>query len=106
MAHAFNPSPCEKEAGGSEFEFSLIYRVSSSTANTSLRNAVSKNKQANEQQKQILLRTFRRFNKIKYNKNNIKINQKLTPPSLTRQVEEGTKRYIIRDPLMHTQESH
>jgi hypothetical protein len=41
--HAFNPSTWEAEAGGSEFEASLVYRVSSRTARTTQRNPVSKN---------------------------------------------------------------
>jgi hypothetical protein len=44
--HAFNPSTWEAEAGGflgiSEFEASLVYRVSSRTARATQRNPVSK----------------------------------------------------------------
>jgi hypothetical protein len=52
-AHACNPSTWEAEAGGflsSEFEASLVYRVSSRTARAIQRNPVSKNK--NKKQKQ------------------------------------------------------
>jgi hypothetical protein len=42
VAHAFNPSTWEAEAGGSsEFEASLVYRVSSRTARATQRNPVS-----------------------------------------------------------------
>jgi hypothetical protein len=45
VAHAFNPSTWEAEAGGfSEFEASLVYRVSSRTARATQRNPVSKKK--------------------------------------------------------------
>ena len=41
--HAFNPSTWEAEAGGfSEFEASLVYKVSSRTARVIQRNPVSK----------------------------------------------------------------
>jgi hypothetical protein len=55
VAHAFNPSTREAEAGGFlEFEASLVYRVSSRTARATQRNPVSKNqknknKQTNKQ---------------------------------------------------------
>jgi hypothetical protein len=43
VAHAFNPSTQEAEAGGfSEFEASLVYKVSSRTAKATQRNPVSK----------------------------------------------------------------
>jgi hypothetical protein len=43
VAHAFNPSTWEAEAGGFlEFEASLVYRVSSRTAKATQRNPVSK----------------------------------------------------------------
>jgi hypothetical protein len=42
VAHGFNPSTWEAEAGGSEFEASLVYRVSSRTARVIQRNPVSK----------------------------------------------------------------
>jgi hypothetical protein len=47
VAHTFNPSTWEAEAGGfviSEFEASLVYRVSSRTARATQRNLVSKKK--------------------------------------------------------------
>jgi hypothetical protein len=46
VAHTFNPSTWEAEAGGriSEFEASLVYKVSSRTAKVIQRNLVSKNK--------------------------------------------------------------
>jgi hypothetical protein len=45
VAHAFNPSTWEAEAGGShEFEASLVYKVSSRTARATQRNPVSKKK--------------------------------------------------------------
>jgi hypothetical protein len=42
VAHAFNPSTREAEAGRgiSEFEASLVYKVSSRTARTTQRNPV------------------------------------------------------------------
>jgi hypothetical protein len=47
VAHAFNPSTWEAEAilslRISEFEASLVYRVSSRTARATQRNPVSKN---------------------------------------------------------------
>jgi hypothetical protein len=52
VAHAFNPSTWEAEAGRfSEFKASLVYRVSSRTARATQRNPVSKNKtkQTNKQ---------------------------------------------------------
>jgi hypothetical protein len=50
VAHAFDPSTQEAEAGGSlEFEASLFYRVSSRTARATQRNSVSKtNKRTNK----------------------------------------------------------
>jgi hypothetical protein len=46
VAHAFNPSTWEAETGRiSEFEASLVYKVSSRTARATQRNPVSKNKQ-------------------------------------------------------------
>ena len=48
VAHAFNPSIWEAEAGGiSEFEASLVYKVSSRTARAIQRNPASKNKTKN-----------------------------------------------------------
>jgi hypothetical protein len=49
VAHAFNPSTREAEAGGFEFEASLVCRVSSRTARTIQRNPVSKNKTKQEE---------------------------------------------------------
>jgi hypothetical protein len=46
VAHAFNPSTWEAEAGG--FEASLVYRVSSRIARAIQRNPVSEN-QINKQ---------------------------------------------------------
>jgi hypothetical protein len=43
VAHAFNPSTREAEAG--EFEATLVYRVSSRTARAIQRNPVSTNKE-------------------------------------------------------------
>jgi hypothetical protein len=42
VAHTFNPSTWEAEAGGFEFEASLVYKVSSRTARVTQRNPVSK----------------------------------------------------------------
>jgi len=45
MAHAFNPSTWEAEAGSLyDFEVSLVYRKSSWTVRAAQRNTVSKNK--------------------------------------------------------------
>jgi hypothetical protein len=46
VAHVFNPSTWEAEAGRwiSEFEASLVYRVSSRTARAIQRNPISKDK--------------------------------------------------------------
>jgi hypothetical protein len=50
VAHAFNPSTWEAEAGWIfEFEAILVYRVSSRTARDAQRNPVLKNKQTNKQ---------------------------------------------------------
>jgi hypothetical protein len=44
VAHAYNPSTWEAEAGEFlEFKASLVYRVSSRTARATQRNPVSKN---------------------------------------------------------------
>ena len=40
MAHAFNPSTLEAEAGGSEFKANLVYRSSSRTVRATQRNAI------------------------------------------------------------------
>jgi hypothetical protein len=42
MAHAFNPSTLEAEAGRSEFEASLVYRMSFRIARATQRNPVLK----------------------------------------------------------------
>jgi hypothetical protein len=44
VVHTFNPRTWEAEAGGwiSDFEASLVYRVSSRTDKATLRNSVSK----------------------------------------------------------------
>jgi hypothetical protein len=50
VAHAFNPSTQEAEAGRiSEFKTSLVYKVSSRTAWATKRNPVSKNQKQNKQ---------------------------------------------------------
>jgi hypothetical protein len=55
VAHAFNPSTWEAEAGGFlEFEASLVYKVSSRTATAIQRNSVSENKQTNKQTKRFI----------------------------------------------------
>ena len=51
MAHAFNPSIWEAEAGGFLSKASLVYRVSSRTARVTQRNPVS-NKQTKNKTKQ------------------------------------------------------
>jgi hypothetical protein len=55
VAHAFNPSTWEAEAGGFlEFEASLVYRVSSRTARATQRNPVLKNKKQKTNTKKFL----------------------------------------------------
>jgi hypothetical protein len=51
--YTFNPSTWEAEAGRqiSEFEASLVYKVSSRTASATQRNPVSKNKNKTKQNK-------------------------------------------------------
>jgi hypothetical protein len=51
VAHAFNPSTWEAEAGRSEFEDSLVYRVSSRTARAIQRNPVLKKTKKQKQNK-------------------------------------------------------
>jgi hypothetical protein len=54
VAHTFNPSTWEAEAGGiSEFEASLVYRVSFRIAGATQRNPISKktNKLTNKNNK-------------------------------------------------------
>ena len=43
VVHTFNPSTQEAEAGGYEFEISLVYRVNFRTPRTTQRNPVSNN---------------------------------------------------------------
>jgi hypothetical protein len=53
VAHAFNPSTREAEAGGfSEFEASLVYKVSSRTARAIQRHPVSKKNQKKKKKKE------------------------------------------------------
>jgi hypothetical protein len=56
VVHAFNPSPCRGRQI-SEFEASLVYKVSSRIARTTQRNPVSKNKnkQINKQKTDVSL---------------------------------------------------
>jgi hypothetical protein len=66
VAHAFNPSTREAEAGGFlKFEASLVYRVSSRTARAMQRNPVSK--KTNKQQKK---KNPKQQQKIHYKKKN------------------------------------
>jgi hypothetical protein len=51
VVHAFNPSTWEAEAGGF-LSSSLVYRVSSRTAETIQRNPVSKNKERKKGRKE------------------------------------------------------
>ena len=53
VAHAFNPSTWEAERGRriSEFEASLVYKVSSRTARAIQRNPVSKNQKKKKTKK-------------------------------------------------------
>jgi hypothetical protein len=49
VAHTFNPSTREAEAGGSlEFKASLVYKVSSRTARATQRNPVSNKTKQNK----------------------------------------------------------
>jgi hypothetical protein len=60
VAHAFNPSIWEAEAGGfriSEFEASLVYKVSSRTARAIQRNPVSKQNKTKQTNKQTSIRS-------------------------------------------------
>jgi hypothetical protein len=52
VVHTFNPSTWEAEAGGFEFEASLVYRVSSRTAKATQRNPVSKNQKKKKKKKE------------------------------------------------------
>jgi hypothetical protein len=49
VAHDFNPSPWEAALLVSEFETSLVYRVSSRTVRATKRNPVSKQQQKEQQ---------------------------------------------------------
>jgi hypothetical protein len=51
MAHGFNPNTWEAETGGSEFEASLVYRVSSRAARATQRNPVSEKKKKKKNKK-------------------------------------------------------
>ena len=53
VAHAFNPSSREAKEGGffSEFEVSLVYKVSSRSARAVQRNPVLKNQPTNQPKK-------------------------------------------------------
>ena len=52
VVHTFNPSTREAEAGDlCEFEASLVYRASSTTARATQRNPVSKKKNKTKQKK-------------------------------------------------------
>ena len=51
VAHAFNPSSQETEAGGSLFKASLVYRVSSRTAKATQINPVLKNQKQEKKRK-------------------------------------------------------
>jgi hypothetical protein len=58
VAHAFNPSTWEAEAGGSlEFEACLVYRMSSRTARATQKNPVLKN-QKKKKERKILIFTL------------------------------------------------
>ena len=58
VVHVFNPSTREAEAGRfSEFEASLVYRVSSRTARTTQRNPVSNKTKQNISDRQIDMQT-------------------------------------------------
>jgi hypothetical protein len=51
VAHAFNSSTWEAEAGGFEFSASLVYRVSSRTARATRRNPASKKQKKKKKKK-------------------------------------------------------
>jgi hypothetical protein len=57
VAHAFNHSTWEAEAGGFlSFQASLVYRVSSRRARATQRNPVSKNKKTKQNKKKIVMK--------------------------------------------------
>jgi hypothetical protein len=67
VVHAFNPSTWVAETGGfSDFDISLVYRVSSRTARATQRNPVSKNKQTKNKQTKKHLKNQK--TKTKYDK--------------------------------------
>jgi hypothetical protein len=51
VAHTFNPSTWEADRRISEFEASLVYKVSSRTARAIQRNPVSKNQKKKEKKR-------------------------------------------------------
>jgi hypothetical protein len=64
VAHAFNPSTWEAEAGGFlTFKASLVYRVSSRTARATQRNLVSEKQNKTKQNKKLSI-FFKRKKKI------------------------------------------
>jgi hypothetical protein len=86
VVHAFNPSTREAEAGGiSEFEASLVYRVSSRTARATQRNPVSKKR------KEMKRKEKKRKGKRKRKRKRSLPNIKSTPliPVLRRQKQEN-----------------
>jgi hypothetical protein len=79
VVHAFNPSTREADRGRqiSEFEASLVYKVSSKSARAIQRDPVSKNKQTNKQtNKQKTKITKTKTQKNKRQKNNKKTKNK------------------------------
>jgi hypothetical protein len=62
VAHAFNPQHLEGRGRQiSEFEASLVYKVSSRTARATQRNPVSKNKQTKKSTPPLRVKVMRRF---------------------------------------------
>ena len=57
VVHTFNPSTCEAEAGRSEFEASLVYRVSSKTARATEKPCLKK-QEPNKNQSNLLQEWF------------------------------------------------
>jgi hypothetical protein len=55
VAHAFNPSTWEAEAGSSEFEASLVYRVSARTARATRETLSQKKTKRQNKTKQNLI---------------------------------------------------
>jgi hypothetical protein len=60
VAHAFNPSTWEAEAGGF-LEASLVYKVSSRTAKAIQRNPVVKNNTKQNKKKNVILIDSQKF---------------------------------------------